>query len=66
VNVAARLTSVAESGKVWIGAGTFELIRDYVEARPLEPLVAKGKREPIEAYEVTDMRPEPADWMANG
>ena len=58
VNVAARLTSVAEGGKVWIGADTYELVRDYIEARPLEPLTAKGKREPIKAYEVVGIPAE--------
>jgi adenylate cyclase len=56
VNVAARLTSVAEGGKVWIGSGTFDLVRDCVEARALEPLTVKGKREVVQAYEVTDIR----------
>ncbi|MEE8470972.1 MAG: adenylate/guanylate cyclase domain-containing protein [Dehalococcoidia bacterium] len=57
VNIASRITGVAEGGKVWIGADTYELVKDYVEAKALEPLVVKGKREPIEAYEVIDVLP---------
>ncbi len=52
VNVAARLTSVAEGGKVWIGADTYERLRDRIEAKPLEALNVKGKAEAVEAYEV--------------
>jgi adenylate cyclase len=52
VNVAARLTGIAEAGKVWIGSDTYELVKNYIEAKPLEPFTVKGKREPIKAYEV--------------
>jgi adenylate cyclase len=52
VNTAARLASVAPGGRVWISAATFELITGAVKARPLEPLTLKGKRQPIQAYEI--------------
>lgn len=61
VNVAARLTSVVPGGKVWISVNTFELVKDYITAKPLKPLVVKGKRKPIIAYEVVDVRPELVD-----
>lgn len=54
VNVAAKLTSVAPGGKVWITADTFELVKDHISVKPLEPLALKGKRQPIKAYEVLD------------
>jgi adenylate cyclase len=52
VNTAARLASVAPGGRVWISAATFELITGTVKAKPLEPLKLKGKRQPIQAYEI--------------
>lgn len=58
VNIAARITSLAEAGKVWISSGTYELVKDYVVAKPLEPFVVKGKREPIVAYDVLDINKE--------
>ncbi|RLC66327.1 MAG: hypothetical protein DRH97_06655, partial [Chloroflexi bacterium] len=62
VNIAARITSLAEASKVWISSDTYELVKDYIVAKPLEPLMVKGKREPIMAYEVTDSaRMESAD-----
>lgn len=58
VNIAARLTDLAGGGKVWIGSDTFELVKDYVVATPLEPLLVKGKRDAVVAYEVVNMRQE--------
>jgi adenylate cyclase len=63
VNVAARLTGVAEGGKVWIGTETFEAVRGRIEVKLLEPVKVKGKREPVQAYEVAGILPvsvEPA------
>jgi adenylate cyclase len=58
VNIAARLTSAAEGGKVWVSCDTYELIKDHVAATPLEPLTVKGKREPIKAYEILNIQEE--------
>ena len=58
-NVAAKLTSVAEAGRVWISSEVYQLVKQHVEARPLEPLEIKGKREPIQAYEVVAVRTVP-------
>lgn len=55
VNTAARLASATPGGKVWIGASTFAHVKDYVAAKPLKPLAVRGKREPIQAYEVLDV-----------
>ncbi len=63
VNVAARLTGVAEGGKVWIGTETYESVRGRVEVKLLDPVKVKGKREPVQAYEVSVVLPasvEPA------
>ena len=52
VNSAARLAGATPGGKVWIGANTFLQVKDYINAKLLEPLQVKGMREPIQAYEV--------------
>jgi adenylate cyclase len=52
VNTAAHLASLVPGGKIWIGAGTFELVSDSVRVKPLLPLSIKGKHEQIQAYEV--------------
>ena len=43
VNVAARLEQAAGAGEMLIGAETQQLVRDAVEAEPVEPLALKGK-----------------------
>ena len=50
VNVAARLEQAAQPGEVLIGQPTFVLVREAVEVEPVEPLVLKGKAEPVPAY----------------
>ena len=50
VNVAARLEQAAPAGEVLIGESTYRLVRDTVEAVPVEPLTLKGKPEPVPAY----------------
>jgi len=61
VNTAARLADVTPGGRVWIGAGTFDLIKDYIGTIPLEPLSLKGKRETMCAYEVLAIE----DWQSD-
>ena len=55
VNIASRLTSAAEGGKVWIGANTYEIVKNHVQVKALEPITVKGKRELVHAYEVIDI-----------
>jgi hypothetical protein len=50
VNVAARLEQAAQPGEILIGEPTLTLVRDAVEAEPVEPLVLKGKAEPVPAF----------------
>jgi class 3 adenylate cyclase/tetratricopeptide (TPR) repeat protein len=50
VNVAARLEQAAPAMGVLLGESTFRLVRDAVEAEPVEPLALKGKSEPVAAY----------------
>lgn len=52
MNTASRLQSSAEPGSVLIGEPTWRLVRDAVVAEPVEPLVLKGKAEPVPAYRV--------------
>lgn len=55
VNVAARLADKAPGGKTWIGEDTLEGLGDYVDARPLDPLMVKGRHEPVTAYEIVSL-----------
>ena len=49
VNVAARLEQAASTGEILIGAETLSLVRDAVTVELIEPLVLKGKRQPVPA-----------------
>src|SRR4051812_5784509 len=59
VNVAARLEQAAEPDEVLIGAPTRALAGDAAEVEPVEPLVLKGKAEPVPAYRLLNVREAP-------
>src|SRR2546428_8688022 len=50
VNVAARLEPHARPGEILLGAATYRLVRDAVEADRVEPIAARGKSKPVPAY----------------
>ena len=56
VNTASRIASATPGGKVWISGDTFTQVKDSIMERQLDPLVIKGKRELVEAYEVVGIR----------
>jgi predicted ATPase/class 3 adenylate cyclase len=60
VNTAARLEQAAAPGEILLGATTYALVRDAVEVEAAEPVLAKGKAEPVPAYRlVTVLDTEP-------
>jgi predicted ATPase/class 3 adenylate cyclase len=56
VNVVARLEAGADAGEVVVGALTERLTRDVIEYEPREPIVAKGKPEPVRAFRAVRAR----------
>ncbi|HEX5740848.1 MAG TPA: adenylate/guanylate cyclase domain-containing protein, partial [Pilimelia sp.] len=59
VNTAARLSDAAAVGTVYAGAGTATATRHVASWRQLRPLRLKGKRAPVEAYELLGMHDAP-------
>jgi class 3 adenylate cyclase/tetratricopeptide (TPR) repeat protein len=55
VNVAARLEQAAPAMETLLGALTHALVRDAVEAVPVEPLELKGKAERVPAYRLVGL-----------
>jgi len=55
VNVAARLEQSAPAGEVLLGSETRLLVRDAVRVEPVEPLMLKGKAQPVEAFRLLDV-----------
>jgi class 3 adenylate cyclase/tetratricopeptide (TPR) repeat protein len=56
LNVAARLQQAAQPGEVLIAEMTLALVGDAVDVEPVEPLVLKGKREPVPAFRLMGAR----------
>lgn len=66
VNTAARLADSAAIGTVYAGAGTATTTRHLASWRQLRPLRLKGKREPVEAYELLGLHDAPGTRTALG
>ena len=56
LNVAARLQQAAAPGETLIAATTRELAADAVDVEPVEPLILKGKAEPVPAFRLLGAR----------
>jgi class 3 adenylate cyclase len=56
VNSAARLQAAAPVNGVLVGERTFRATRAVIEYQPAGPVVAKGKREPVPAWEAVAAR----------
>src|SRR4051812_12037607 len=57
VNTASRLSDVAVVGSVYAGRETALATMSVTSWRPLPPQRLKGKREPVQAYELVALRP---------
>jgi predicted ATPase/class 3 adenylate cyclase len=61
VNVAARLQAAAQPGSVTVGEATYRATREAIDFSALvEPLVLKGKTEPVPAWEALAADGKPA------
>jgi predicted ATPase/class 3 adenylate cyclase len=56
VNTAARLQANAPVNGILVGETTWRATRDVIDYREAEPVQAKGKAEPVEAWEATEAR----------
>jgi hypothetical protein len=56
VNTAARLQSNAPVDGILVGETTWRATRDAIDYRAAEPVQAKGKSEPVEAWEALEAR----------
>ncbi|TMK92840.1 MAG: zinc-ribbon domain-containing protein [Actinobacteria bacterium] len=55
VNLAKRLEQAAGPGEILIGKETYRLVRDEVEAGPLESFAVKGKRDEIAPWRLDEL-----------
>ncbi len=56
VNTAKRIQENATANQILISESAYSLAADKIIARPVEPVLAKGKREPVVVYEVIGMK----------
>jgi class 3 adenylate cyclase len=55
VNVAARLQQAAGSGEILIGSSTRRLVGEATRTEPIEPLMVRGKTEPVPAWRLLEV-----------
>jgi class 3 adenylate cyclase len=55
-NTAARLQAAAGPGEVVISGATRDAIGDAALVEPIDPIEAKGKREPVTAFRLVGLR----------
>jgi class 3 adenylate cyclase/tetratricopeptide (TPR) repeat protein len=60
-NTAARLMSAAPTGSIYIGRETYLATRHSVVCRPVDPVTAKGKAEPVPVWEVSEVAAVPTE-----
>src|SRR5918995_983972 len=66
VNTASRMQTGALPGTLIVGEETYRATRTVIEYRPIEPVVAKGKREPLAAWQATGTLTGPAERAVSG
>jgi class 3 adenylate cyclase/tetratricopeptide (TPR) repeat protein len=60
INVAARLSSLAQGDQVIVGPDTYHQAEGYFAFEALEPTKVKGKKEPIRIYKVLSPKEQPS------
>jgi adenylate cyclase len=56
INTAKRIQENALPGHILISAEAYDQVADHVVARPVSPLSVKGKRQPVEVYELLGLK----------
>jgi class 3 adenylate cyclase len=54
VNIAARLQSMAEQGEILVSAAVYALTQDFAFGRSRGLLRVKGRKEPVEVYQISN------------
>jgi class 3 adenylate cyclase/tetratricopeptide (TPR) repeat protein len=56
-HLAARMEEMASPGAIWLTRATLGLAEPFVQTRLLGPLAVRGRRDPIEVFELVGSRP---------
>lgn len=57
VNTAKRIQENAQANQILISETAYRFVADRVEVRNVEPILAKGKRDPVAVFEVIGLKP---------
>lgn len=57
VNLAERVEGAAQPGTILISANTYRLVQSLFHFRPLGPIQVKGRKKPVQLYQVLGPRP---------
>ena len=55
VNTAKRIQENAAEGQILISKDAYDNVFSHIKIKPVEPIIAKGKREPVEVFEILDL-----------
>ena len=56
VNFASRLEDASQEGQILVSPATYQATKAGFEYRPLDPIILKGKAEPMQVYELLSIR----------
>lgn len=59
VNLAKRIQENSAANQILLTEAAYTQVAEHVVARPLGPITVKGKREPIDIYEIIGLKPDP-------
>jgi class 3 adenylate cyclase/tetratricopeptide (TPR) repeat protein len=59
INLASRLSSMAEKGEILVGPETYRQSEGHFEFQALEPTTVKGKTEPVQMHKVLSPKEKP-------
>ena len=59
INVASRLSDLAQSGELLVDMDTFQLAEGFFNFEFLEPIMVKGKAEPVKAHKFLSAKMQP-------
>jgi adenylate cyclase len=50
------LQALSKGGQIIISESTYQKVKDWVEVSKLEPVKVKGKKKPVQIYEIKRLR----------
>ncbi|MBT3368387.1 MAG: AAA family ATPase, partial [Nitrospina sp.] len=59
INLASRLSGLAEEGEILVGPGTYAQAEGFFDFEALEPTAVKGKAKPIQVYRILSQKDQP-------